>query len=524
MDFQDNEIDKLKLVDADSIGQMIVEYLCGEKSSSEGFSEKDNYLLAHLLSWIKKDGINYEQFNELLLLLNQDRVSRSFFKFFFGSERIKLAELKRGITKFRGFAMLCLGNFRFAYKELISKNEEDLEESLSQYCGTKESIDIFTARPVKALEIEEITRDKTWYNGFLAKKKYDKEANYLAELLKAKDRIEIELSQDELLKLADLYLEMRQEVEEVERKALMNTDIYLVWDYMDIYIATSMRHKWEFEETYDFINKIFKDKNVRKLNLRYFDPTQSQCENRIDKGLIEGLMLKRANCTIYMAQEVDTMGKDSELAATLTQRKPVIAYVPDINITEHAKKVMDYPLDYFKLRFLVLRAEELFSDDNCIAELKKSVINFEEVIEIFLSDLDEYRSKQPFSLWTERENKFKQESKSFEQVCKLLAIAEHFSYEKRADTLRHTHPLALQVDLQTGVANGVLVVRNPNDCSELLYRILTNSMSFTIKHIKEKESGVTVLEEKISGCPFRVVTDYERLSNSFWNFYLISEN
>ena len=46
------------------------------------------------------------------------------------------------------------------------------------------------------------------------------------------------------------------------------------------------------------------------------------------EGLAEALMLRRAACTIYFAQENDTLGKDSELASTLAQGKPVIAFVP----------------------------------------------------------------------------------------------------------------------------------------------------------------------------------------------------
>jgi hypothetical protein len=87
------------------------------------------------------------------------------------------------------------------------------------------------------------------------------------------------------------------------------------------------------------------------------------------------------------------------------------------------------------------------------------------------------------------------------------------------------------VHLESGVANGVLVVRNPEHCADLLYNILSNSMNFKIKYIKEKEEkkngqtillehGMTELEEQISQCPFRIVTGYEKLTNSFWNFYL----
>ena len=78
----------------------------------------------------------------------------------------------------------------------------------------------------------------------------------------------------------------------------------------------------------------------------------------------------------------------------------------------------------------------------------------------------------------------------------------------------------MQVNLQSGVANGVLVVRSFYDCARLLRQVLTNKMEFAIKY--QQKEGVSVLEEKISKCPFRVVTDDEKLTNSFWNFYLTS--
>jgi len=47
------------------------------------------------------------------------------------------------------------------------------------------------------------------------------------------------------------------------------------------------------------------------------------------QGLGGSAMLKRAQCTLYFAQESTRYGKDSELASTLAQGKPVIAYVPE---------------------------------------------------------------------------------------------------------------------------------------------------------------------------------------------------
>src|SRR5437899_9296486 len=89
-----------------------------------------------------------------------------------------------------------------------------------------------------------------------------------------------------------------------------------------------MRAANEYEEISKFCDAVFVHPRLKKLKLRWFDPTQAYCKDRIDKGLAEALMLKRAKCTLYLVQETDTIGKDSELASTLAQGKPVIAYVP----------------------------------------------------------------------------------------------------------------------------------------------------------------------------------------------------
>jgi len=45
-------------------------------------------------------------------------------------------------------------------------------------------------------------------------------------------------------------------------------------------------------------------------------------------------MLKRARCTVYSVQDTDTLGKDSELASTLAQGKPVIAFIPELDLAD----------------------------------------------------------------------------------------------------------------------------------------------------------------------------------------------
>ena len=259
----------------------------------------------------------------------------------------------------------------------------------------------------------------------------------------------------------------------------------LLWDYMDVYIATSMRNKWEFEETYDFIRKLFNRKEIRELNLRYFDPTQSNCINRINKGLVEGLMLKRAKCTIYMIQETDTLGKDSELAATLAQGKPVIAYIPEIVEKDHERRIKKYPLYYFKTRIYALRSEGVFENDKFIKSVEN---NFMKVLNHFIEKYEKYVIKNPFSYDIEAEDKFKNDnSTNFNILCEIITKAEKFNFDKRADILKNSHPLSFQVFLATGVANGVLVVRKIEKCAKILHELLTNDLKFIIRKVDAKE-------------------------------------
>lgn len=522
MKFEDMEVRQLDLTKINDITKLIIKYLCGQKYD-EPFYKCYEILGADFISNVEKNKLNYEQFNELLLVLYQDRVEKAFFKFFFDEkDMISLHELRNGIIKFRVLAMLCFGNFRFAYKQLITiKSEDELRECLKSYHIESYKIKKqFQERPPKMLEIEKIEKDKIWYIGEITGAKVDRELQLLTKKRKEEKNAKKINDYDNFNKQ---LTQISNDIKEIEQKARKNTDVYLTWDYMDVYIATSMRCKWEYEETFDFIENVFSNDKIKQLNLRYFDPTQSKCANPRDKGLIEGLMLKRALCTIYMAQESDTMGKDSELAATLAQSTPVIAYVPkyesEADINAYSKKIEKYPLDFFKKRFLILEAEEVFDDPICIDKLRSYDSYFEAKIDAFLEKLDGYRELHPFSLWFEKDNQEFKQDEGFSNICMILAIAESYNFDMRAQLLRERHPLSMQVDLQSGVANGVLVVRNHEECSDLLYNILTNCMEFIISHEGKPEEGYYILKEKISNSSFRVVTDYERLTNSFWNLF-----
>jgi hypothetical protein len=272
-----------------------------------------------------------------------------------------------------------------------------------------------------------------------------------------------------------------------------------------------MRKSWEFADLYDFISGLMDSREIRELKIRYFDPTQSYTGNRVDKGLVESLMLKRAKCTVYSVQDTDTLGKDSELAATLAQGKPVIAFVPTITEEERTTELMgEEPQTVLdRLRFV------LYADDRFMATLSQDEREF----------LAEFRALPNFTQTTvfravpepEAVQAFRQRNRTeMERLCRLIAAAERRVYDSRGNSLKNLHPLAIQVNLATGVANGVMVVRTIAECSALLRRVLTDTMEFDLL----EDDSMWYLQERISGSSFRVVTKNIKINNCFWNFYL----
>ena len=497
-----------------------------------------NYGLLSTLSRSRR--WNLSRFNQVLLLLNQPTVSADFFSLFFeagGTDK----SMKRGVIKFRGFAMLRFGNFRFAYKRLAPMGDEDLERELHPYMAQpKELRRMYTSRLPRGGEglIKDIDSKKRWYLGYISGTKLLRDLASLRAVSchlgrVSKDEIEASLDKEEdeqereqkkrlftarfnelaakdlsdwSQSVEDLKVKlgsMEEDVSQVQNIGWANTVAYLTSDYLDVYVATSMRESWEYESTVKFVKAVFADSDIVALRLGYFDPTLSFLKNRIDKGLVEGLMLKRADCTLYMIQETDTLGKDSELASTLAQGKPVIAYVPKMTPKQIKNELTSSPLRFITKRLMLLMAEDKLGGNELrvAAEFIQKAASFDPVFTLVGDDEAKFMHKNHADL---------------EKIREILASAESAYFDKRATDLTWKHPLAIQVHLESGVANGVLVVRSPKECAELLRKLLTNDCEFAI----ERDEGCTVLREKISNCPFRVVTDDSTLTNSFWNFYL----
>jgi len=521
--FFDNRILKLNIDNPEGIKELIIEHFCGIKHYNE-ITPNDSLLLKKIVVDFKLKKIGYEGLNEILLLLNQNRICRDFYDYFFNKKKINQLDLKKGIIKFRGYAMLCFGNIRFAYLNLSEKNLKEVTDKLKPFSfSSTQLLEDFNNREDPTIDIEKIDKKNTWLTGYLSGKKLTKEINYIIKEIAKYKRNPNEDNYKKINKLDSAWKELRK-IDNNKKitieTAKKNTDIYLMWEYMDVYIATSMRCSWEFEEVSDLINNLKEFSKIKEQKIRFFDPTQSYHSNRIEKGLIEGLMLKRAKCLVYMVQESDTLGKDSELAATLAQGKPVIAYIPKIKIEDYVNKIKDFPLEYFKKRLLILQAEEIFEDEDCIKRLKNFDKNYESIIKEFLQNLEKFENDNPITLWTKNEMNFKKRNKKFINICRILAIAEDFNFDKRASLLQKSHPLAIQVDLKTGVANGVLVVRKIKSCAQLIYNFLINDLSFEFNYNREKDQETIELIEKYSKSIYRVIVQYRKLVNAFWSFYL----
>ena len=482
-----------------------------------------------------------EQFNDILLLCNQRPIGKAFFEFFFQpvDGHVNFDQIKKGIVKFEGFALLLFGNIRFAFRKLYQLNKMALEAELgSSGKNNNELEDTYRARLDSTELPAEINREDSWLLGYIAKGAADhdiatyhamatilgreNETEFLDHLdddqkkLYSKRKTDLSTSSEWKTIFSDLASiqlkvnELQEKLLKTRRGGWLNTSHYLASDFMDVYVATSMRERWEFEDVNNFVKQLFARKELSGLKLRYFDPTQSHLDYRIDKGLIEGLMLKRAACTVYMVQETDTFGKDSELASTLAQGKPVIAFIPPLDPNAHSEIALKRPLTYLQRRLPQLAAERKIET----TRLK--------VVYEFLKETSDFTPL--YILSSKEEEQFMAghgQSDRKKEVCAILATAESKLYDSRATTLRQIHPLAVQVHLDTGVANGVLVVRTVEDCAQLLRGLLLNSCEFDI--VRSRREGATLLVEKISGCPFRVLTDNETLTNSFWSWYLTGE-
>jgi hypothetical protein len=475
--------------------------------------------------------------NQALVLGQRPTMSDGFYKCFFPPDASD-AELLAGITQFRAYAMLRFGGFLIGYDTMAALSEREVHTLLRPYSGTPGELRATYKSRTHGQDLirkEDIPIDTRWYLGYLSAQllvrdlmveealrwkiegrrpkrsiaaaarrarnpqKYDKDVRTYRDGLTP-----------EAIKVWRRRIDAkRRELEEMDRERTRLIDIgqrnsaaYLAASHIDVYVATSMREPWEYEAMARVADDIFGNPRVKGLNVTMFDPTLSYYESRYDKGLVEGLMLNRASVTIYMVQETDTLGKDSELAATLAYGRPVIAYVPQYTKDELVAELRSSRLRRTFTRLLMLLAAGAYSIEK--AELGLSLMRkFSPIFVLDPNEEDSFREAHADDL---------------EKVYSVVADAEVDSLDDRARMLAEIHPLGLQLQQGTGVACGILLARTPKRCAELLAQLLTNEVAFRI----EEDDHATVLKEcgaADSEATYRVVTKDPVLTNSFWTHY-----
>ena len=345
--------------------------------------------------------VNYQDFNEVLAYVGEARSTSTFFTHYFGTGFQSVDSLSEAVKKIRTHSFLFYGNFSAGFRTLSQCNDTRVFERIPW------DIEIISRRPMTTDRIEPLTADQAHATGYLTGQENP--------------------------------LSTRQKGTAI-RKASNNTERYLAMNGVDVYVAGSMRALSDFQDAETFVEGVRRNPSVRQLGLSFFNPLWSYMGDSQQKGLLEQLMLKKAQTMVYMAGTYDSFGKDSELATMLVQCKPVVVYVahPPPPPSDSVPGEVSY---------------------------------------------DEWQT-------------------------------EYDKQEQRFKTFSESHPLRIQCDLKTGVANGLMVCRDFDTCAKLLYGLFTNTLEFCVD---DSDPENIFLRERLTGSAVRVITRNPFLTNSFWH-------
>ncbi|MBI2264302.1 MAG: hypothetical protein HYU64_03910 [Armatimonadetes bacterium] len=340
-------------------------------------------LLFDRLAKLETNPLSLAQFNQFLLLTHEAGATAGFFAYYWFSEPEHVYDVTKvpgydsawtrahaiqslehlywGLYRFCTDALLFFGNTRTAYRELRKLSSDEL----NALYASKRFDTAFLQNRGPSLTLESIPKDARYLISEMACKSYGIGNQPVSELKRvlleafnifrdqggkratvrqlldgkyvadnySHEKQELLFSSDELMDaeitveedLDRKYSEIAVKFTEARKKALSNTKLYLsMVDQLDVYVATSMRTRNDFRNMADLCDRIFADQRLRRLNIRYFDPTLSAAEGHMDKGLIECLMVKCAKALVYCAGDKESFGKDAEAAMALSQGKPVI--------------------------------------------------------------------------------------------------------------------------------------------------------------------------------------------------------
>jgi transcriptional regulator with XRE-family HTH domain len=559
--------------------------LTGRSISLENLDDEAGEAAEKLVLYLFKEDHTSKQlldtFNRCLVFYGILRMSRSFFERFLGSAAFSSTkQFADAIKNYQKSAMRLFSTFHVAYQELNSTSE--LSRILAPL--QERSTDEYRDR-TEWESIEVIPDDRLPDLGYIsaarvAKENIDRQAlsSFLTELagkMESEGKVALTGYNQQRLRKMDSLLRhfgsridhgllsplfapdpdaLRREattlapkeesevarIGETQQIALRNLANYLTADHLDVYVATSMRTDADFVSVNRFVTALFSHDELRRLKLRYFNPTQSWVEDRVAKGLVEALMLKRAAHTIYMAQKEDTFGKDSEASVSLGQGKPVIVFVPKLMVPELALDTEELGrMDRAELQRLLFVADPNMEIDDTIdnegiyARILETKLQragssvlanaacrhwadfdlYGEVVRI-----EEEEARREYRNWLDAviKNRSTPDLKPGvkEHVVSIL-VATSVRFERRAKVFREIHPLALQVILSSGVLNGILVSRSIDSCATLLSQLIQNNLTLDLVN----DDNNYRLIEKSTGSTIRVISRNALLGQAFDAFY-----
>ncbi len=523
----------------------------------------------------------FDQFNSLLVYYGCKQCSRDFFNYYLGIDAFSSLEgLREAVSRFQIDAIRLYSSFSEAYVDLNTEGALDdilmplkKKGDLSEYTNRQE-MDWIDLIPEESLADLGYISAKQVRQEAAEREYLSKELTELAQMLKAEPMISVlpkygvrkRRKIDALVRKhssdfkhgifsplfsidSDMVLREAEKVapksdadiarmEKTQSRALKNLAKYLTSDYMDVYVATSMRSQSDFVSVNRFVEGLFADRNVKPWKLRYFNPTQSWIDDRIAKGLVEALMLKRCSLAIYMAQEADTFGKDSEASVALGQGKPVIVYVPKLTIPElkldveaygkmarndlltearvfdSSDEVIDDSWDEESLLgFIVTNHISRISSQDLVTAIRRHWADFDlySAAERIRTDDEKARYRELLdSIVGNNEVDLNAVGEMREHLIDIL-VSKAIRFERRANLFRAVHPLALQIILSSGVLNGILVVRSIRQCAEVLKGIVKNDLSMDLK---KDEKNYMLIERKTESV-VRVISRFTLLKSAF---------
>ena len=585
--------------------ERLLEELCGETISTD---ELDNTIIS-----VIEDKIEYlfgshslqeyrNCLKSIIVYYGIMPLSDDFFNYYFETDSFRNFEaFKNAILTVKKDAIMLFSSMNKAYTILNSSNKTEFDMLLLPMQAKK--TDSYTTRTVWNI-IEKIPKKDLPKLGFISAEEQEQEkkdrkelSKFLKDIVKKKtdkqDKFNIETAYTDtkrremssLLDKFDLTIDIKlfdslwnPDIDNIEREAgsiilseedfedrkkaqdigYRNLSKYLSADYMDVYIATSMRSDAEYFSVNQFVEDLFNHDYIRQLRLRYFDPTQAWIGDRVAKGLVEALMLRRTNLCIYMAQKGDTFGKDSEASVTLGQGKPVVIYVPKLfdkklnidsektgqiergdlveeikqlgvdpaEITEkqnksqlhakliHAKLNKATDEDYIRI------IKNHWADFDIKGELDKKLKQLKELDKEKELDKDKYKeSLIALKKWvkeiTTENSTISELENDLKELLRGFLVSITMNFEKRAKTFRESHPLALQIISISGVLNGILVVRSIDSCAKLVKSLIENKLEL---EIYEDDDNYKLIE-KNTFSTIRVISKHKLIANAFKTYY-----